>query len=149
MTVSCRRQLGLLEEPARRDHGGELAVGKRKCARPIVTRRAMHWVLRSELAQGDFSLLKKGNARFIEQELKRLSIRFRVRVYEFSNNGNHLHLAVRAHTRDGFKGFLRTFCGHVAQFVTKAVRGKPFGRRFWTLPAYSRIVEWRRDFRNV
>lgn len=127
-------------------HGGELGVGKRKVARPIVTKRAMHVVLRASVAKGKLSLLRPKNARFIETEMARAGRRNGVKIYEFANVGNHLHLLLRAKTRDGFRVFLRTFAGKVAQGVTGAKKGNPFGKRFWDLTAFSRIVEWGNAF---
>lgn len=46
---------------ARVAHGGELSVGVRKNARPIVTRRPMHLVMRSTLAVGPRSFLVARN----------------------------------------------------------------------------------------
>src|SRR4051812_25776830 len=118
------------------EHGGELRRGKRKVARPVVTKKPMHLVLKAGAAKGKLSLLQKENSRFVNKELARLSKQFAVTVLQISNNGNHLHLAIKAATRGGFKAFLRAFTGNVARFVTKARKGKPFGK-FSTQLAYT------------
>ena len=131
-------------DPVRTRHGGELSVKRRKEMRPIALKRPMHVVLRASCAKGRLSLLR--HQRYIEQKMARVGAEKGVRVYEMANSGNHLHLLVRATSREGFRDFLRIFAGHVAQKVTGACRGKPFGRRFWDLLAFSRIVEWGNAF---
>jgi REP element-mobilizing transposase RayT len=74
--------------------------------------------------------------------------RARVRVYEYANAGNHLHLLLRAKHRADLQAFLRSFAGVAARLVTGARRGRPTGR-FWDMLAYSRIVHWGRQFRRV
>jgi REP element-mobilizing transposase RayT len=126
-------------------HGGDKSRGKRKIARPIATKRAMHLVMRAFVA----NLLVPRNARIVRDLLSKLSRRHFVRVHEFSNNGNHLHLLVQAKTRDGFKAFLREFAGAIPMRVTGACKGNALHVRFWECPAFTRIVECGRDFRGV
>ncbi len=145
-----RRQMTL--DPTlkpRLEHGGSHARGHRKELRPIATKRVMHLVLRAERARGKLSLLQPRHHRYIRTELARQARRFAVRIEAFANSGTHLHLAIRAKTRDGFQKFLRAFAGHVAQFVTGARRGRPFGSRFWDELAYSRIVAWGKALTNL
>jgi REP element-mobilizing transposase RayT len=130
----------------RASHGGELAKGRRKIARPVALKKPMHLVLRASEARGKYSLLRLEHARFVQITLTSVSRTYGVRVYEFSNVGNHLHLLVRASSRDGFKNFLRVLAGRIAQKVTGARKGKPWGGRFWDLLVFSRIVEWGRAF---
>lgn len=129
--------------------GGDLSTGKRKVARPIATKKPMHLCLKSSVARGELSLLRKNYSSVIERMLRRYSHRFQVRVLETANAGNHLHLLVQAKTRDGFRNFLRSFSGALAMAVTGARKGRGLGKRFWDALAFSRIVEWGRDFWNV
>ena len=125
----------------RLEHGGTKSVGKRKEARPIATKRAMHVTMRAGAARGAKSFLLPHHARRIESLCRELGSRFEVKVYEIGNSGNHLHLLLKARTREGFKNFLRSFTGKVALIVTGAKKGNPFGRFFDAL-THSRIVEW-------
>src|SRR5262245_9818040 len=61
-------------------HGGEVRQDKRKEARPIATKAAMHITLRAKRARGKWSLLEKANARFIEALIATESRRWRVKV---------------------------------------------------------------------
>lgn len=144
------KQLRLFVEPAsgRLEHGGDIALGRRKVARPIDTRRPMHLILRSSLARGQWSLRRLSNAQAIDTLRIRFARRFGVKVYRNSNAGNHLHLLVRARCRIGLQHFLRAFAGAVARLITGARRGHRAGR-FWDRIAYSRVVQWGRDFCGV
>jgi hypothetical protein len=57
-------------------------------------------------------------------------------------------MLVRARCRLALHGFLRAFAGLAARIVTGAGKGRPVGR-FWDWLAYSRVVEWGRDFFGV
>jgi len=146
--MGSRRQPFLSDEfLARKEHGGSHSVGRRKVARPIATRRPMHMTLRSSSCRGRLSLHTK--AKEIRSLVRSLASRFQVRVSSFSNNGNHLHLLVRARSRGGFKRFLMALSGRIAQLMTGARKGRELGSRFWDHIPFTRIVEWGRDLLNV
>jgi REP element-mobilizing transposase RayT len=126
-------------------HGGNLGKGKRKTRRPIAIKTPMHLILKSDNAKGRLSLLRRENASFIRSFLPKLAKRHMVRVYEFSNVGNHLHLAVLAKHRRLFQNFLRILGAQIAVKVTGAKKGSPTGK-FWTQPAFTRIVAGAADF---
>ena len=128
-------------------HGGEVRVGKRKCERPIATKQAMHVTMKAEAATGRWSFLRKENRRIIEALIVTLGRRWSVKVYEQGFEGNHLHLLVKAETRQGFSNFFRALAAQIATRITGARKGKPLGHRFWTRLFWSRIVTWGRAFR--
>ena len=107
----------------------------------------MHVTLKSSIAVGRLSLFTK--RREIEQLVRRLANQFSVKVFEFSNNGNHLHLAVQARERVGFQQFLMAVAGQIAQRMTGSQKGKPLTRKFWDFIPFTRIVEWGRDLEHV
>ncbi len=147
-----RRQLSFFRklqcEPARTEHGGEIRLGRRKLARPIATRRPLHVVLRSSRARGAWSLRRREAERIVQHTLRRFSRRYTIKVYEFANSGNHVHILLRTKCRLGFQTFPRTFAGGTARLVTGAEKGRAVGR-FWDFLSYSRVVEWGRDFQGV
>jgi hypothetical protein len=55
---------------------------------------------------------------------------------------------LRARRREDFQGFLRSFAGLVARRVTGARRARPRGRFFSGL-AWSRVINWGRDYVGV
>ena len=130
-------------------HGGEHSVGKRKKSRPLNTRKPIHLTLRSSYAVGKHSFRTKRNEAFISKLIKELSRKWGIRIYKHSINSNHLHFSLKALTRRGFQNFLRVLSAQVATFVTGAKKGKPFGKRFFDLPAFTRIGEWGKAFKTL
>ena len=141
------RQLSLIP-PQRKDHGGSLRQGLRKERRPFDPSRPVHVVLRSERARGQWSLHHPRHRYHADALLKRVARVCQVKVYRDANVGNHWHLVVKAPNRAAFQRFLRVFSGRLAMLVTGARKGRPVGR-FWTGLAYSRVVEWGREFKSV
>ncbi len=129
------------------EHGGELTLGKRKRLRPLSTKKPIHLVLRTRSAIGSMSLLL--HSRFIRLLITSLCKRFAIVLYEFSVNSTHLHLLIRIRDREGFKNFLRVFCGKSAMQITGARRGKPLKARFWGILPFTRLAEWGRAFQKV
>lgn len=77
-----------------------------------------------------------------------------VRLYRYANVGNHIHLLVKVPSRAVWQRFLRELAGGIAVIVTGAKKGSPLprnetGRGFWDHLAFTRIVHFGRDFRNV
>jgi len=126
--------------------GGARSSGKRKVRRPIATKRAMHLVLKSSQAVGTQSFLSKQHSTFVADLVQRLSRDWGVRIFQFSNNGNHLHLLIQARDRKGFQGFVRTLSALVARRVTGARKGCKLKRGFWDGLPFTRIVAWGRAF---
>lgn len=131
-----------------KEHGGARAKGRGKVVRPIATKRAMHVIVRSSRATGDWSFLRQAHRGRIETLLEATARRFHVKIHRSVNVGNHLHLIVQAKRREHFQNFLRVFTQGVVFLVTGARKGRPVGK-FWDALAYSRVVEWGRDWRNL
>src|ERR1700749_3839825 len=83
------------EFEARREHGGKAALGKRKIARPLDLKHAIHLVLRSKKAHGSWNMARSRFEPKIAKLVYGLGKRFRIQICEFANSGNHLHLLVK------------------------------------------------------
>lgn len=98
--------------------------------------------------------------------MKKNACRFQVKVYEYAIQGNHIHLLIKAQSREGLQNFFRVLAGHSAQRILKdhplsqgtggASNGgvqkvvcKKNQRVFWSYLVYSRVVSWGREFRAV
>ena len=135
--------------PCTRDeHGGELNQGRRKLYRPFDPRRPLHLTLRSERARGAWSMLDHKNARRVRHLVYRFAEKNGVKIHKYANSGNHLHLLVQSKRHEDFKAFLKTITGLIARAITGARKGKPAGK-FWDSLAWSRVVNWGRDFKGV
>ena len=113
-------------------HGGALARGKRKTARPVDPKQAMHIVLRSSRARGDWSMLRTRHRDRVDTLARKIAERHGVRLYRYANVGNHLHLLVKTPTRTAFRNFLRDLAGTIAIAVTGAKNSRALKGRFWT-----------------
>jgi REP element-mobilizing transposase RayT len=146
------RQLSFLRklqcQTARTEHGGEVRVGRRKLIRPFDARRPLHVVLRSSRARGAWSLRGRPNERIVRTTMRRYPARYGVKVYEAATARNHIHMLLRSKCRLALQNFLRTFAGVTARLITGARKGRSVGT-FWDYLAYSRIVQWGRDFAGV
>jgi len=133
-------------KPPKKVHGGANSVEREKIARPIETKKPMHLILRSSRAKGSWSFLRRH--REIEAILQGTAKRFHIRIYRFANVGNHIHLLVQAKARKDFQNFLRVLAQAIVFLVTGARKGNPIGK-FWDALAFSRIVEWGRDWKGM
>ena len=155
------------------EHGGSLAIGKRRAARPLKIKQSHHVTLKSHHAIGPRSLFRF--KKLILNLIKKNSVRFQVKVYESAIQGNHIHLLVKAQTREGLQNFFRVVAGHSAQRILKdfplkvnaggapsrspgcskgsekkqSVGCQKNRRVFWSYLTYSRAVTWGREFRAV
>lgn len=142
------RQTSFLK-PHSLEHGSFLCQGRRKCARPLDPRRPLHLVMRATQARGPWSMLTRSNRGRIEDALTRLKRKYGIRVDRFANVGNHLHLVVRFKRREDFRSFLREFSGRISQLITRARKGSGLNARFWDELAYTRVLEWGRDYQRA
>jgi hypothetical protein len=124
---------------ARRTHGGAASRGRRKRQRPLAKKKWIHLVLKSDCAVGGRSFLTAKNKVFVARLLKQKANKFGVKIADFANVGNHLHLKIRIVGRPEFGRFLKSVTTQIARFVTGARRGHPFGR-FWQGLAYTRVL---------
>lgn len=160
------KQLKLFRQPQfKKEHGGSLAIRKRRARRPLNMKQSHHLTMKSHHAIGARSLFR--HKKMILGLLKKNSAKFHVKVYEHAIQGNHIHLLVKAHNREDLQNFFRVIAGHIAQRILKesplpagqptkpgGAPLKPTGckknrRKFWGYLLYSRIVTWGREFKLV
>jgi REP element-mobilizing transposase RayT len=124
-------------------YGGNVS-GRRRMSRPLDRKRPLHIVLKSSHAKGALSLLsaRLKVAALIDQKAKAYAIK----IHGFQNMGNHIHLMVSFKTRQAVQKFLRVISGLIARLITKAEKGRAFGKRFWDHLVFTRIVTGRRDY---
>ena len=134
---------------SRIEYGGRSKGGKtrRKVFRPLDRKRPLSITLKSEIARGDLSLLK----RRLEVELlvREWAQRLGVTIHAFQNMGNHLHILVSFKRPIDVQRYLKTITGLIARLITRARKGHAFGRKFWTHLAHTRIITGFKDFRRM
>lgn len=137
------RQLSLIKKPDI-SFGGGLRKGKRKLARPITTKKPMHLILKS--VKG-FDLMTKANVEKIDAVKRKALKKFDVKILSFVNVSNHLHILLQARTRKDFKSFLRYLTGQIAMQITGAKKG--IKKKLWMQLAFTRVVEWGKDLKQL
>ena len=93
-------------------------------------------------ARGALSFKGAKNHSLVELTLKNQAKRHGVRLMSYVIMSNHLHIKIKASVRRGMQNFLRRVGSIVAQGVTKACKGRPFGR-FWEALVFSRVLSSR------
>jgi len=136
--------------------GGDLQKGKRKTKRVLVSRRYVHVVMRSPMAKGRFSLLKR--SKWVEATVREQAKKQHIKVFDFANMGNHLHILIKIMprgraTNEAFAGFTRALAGLIARKILDAQRGAPVleqGQAFWPSRPYTRVLSnTREDYRST
>lgn len=170
------KQLSFKLDKPRKEHGGSLALNKRRSRRPLDMKASHHVTLKSNLATQNRCLLFHKS--LIKKVLYRSANRFHIKIYQYAVAGNHLHLLVKSRSRISLQNFFRVFAGHTAQEIlrlcplakssdgaqsksstsskSKAIlceSGKTpclkNQRKFWGYLIYSRVLSWGREFRTV
>ncbi len=83
----------------KRFFGGSLLVGRRKTPRPLNTKQALHFVLRSQFAKGKTSFRTLKNHKAISIILKKTSAKYKIRIYRQAIQSNHIHLVLKIPNR--------------------------------------------------
>ena len=71
-----------------------------------------------------------------------------IKIHNFANVGNHLHLVASFKLRRQMQKFLKVVASLIARLMTGARKGKPFGK-FWDSVAFSRVINGLRDLKGV
>lgn len=133
--VTRMKQMNLFKEQVTREFGGSLLVGKRKCSRPLDTKRSIHLVLKATNA---FVLLR--SRKLVESRIDRISRRFGVKVYRIGIHADHVHVAIKIPNRNLYCRWIRV----LTSCLVREISGLKFSLR-----PYSRVVNWGREFKSV
>lgn len=69
-----------------------------------------------------------------------------VRLYDYANVGNHLHILIKLRSIPGWKAFIRELTGRIAQ-VVQGLGARDKKKGFWDQRPFTRIVRgWRRAY---
>lgn len=132
-----------------RSFGGSHLKSHPKGQRAVPLDRPLHLVMRSRLANGKSSFRQKYFAERIFGIIQKQCERFNVRLYQYGNGGNHIHLMVMPRSRRGYCGFIRAITGLIARLILRAQKSQPKNLKFWDARPFSRVVVWGKDFRQL
>ena len=132
-----------------RQFGGSLLGinGNSRERRPLSGSYGIHIVMRSHRARGSKSMRHKRHRHPVKTIVFKQAKKWGVRIYEYANVGNHLHILARPSSRQSYCGFIRSVTGLIARRVMKTERGRPQKAKFWETKPFSRVVPWGRAFR--
>lgn len=120
--------------------GGQLLKGNARTARPIDSKLPLHLVLRSH---GKVSMRSPRLYKRVQELVERVTKKYGVTLYEWSNVGNHLHFVIRVTKRQLWSSFIRELTGRIALAANTK-------ERFWIYKPFTRVVMgWRKAFRQV
>lgn len=133
--------------------GGSLLEGRRKSTRPLSTKHAVHLVLKSAGALGSRSLIKPSLARMARRVLLDQAQKTNIKILDYVNTGDQLHLTLKINKREHFAKFSRAATGLIARKAMGSERGaaknpklsKSSSSRqpFWEDRPFTRIVNWK------
>ena len=98
--------------------------------RPLATRDAMHLVLRSTKATGDWSFKKHDDR--IREIIAKFSGKYGAKVLSLANVGNHLHFQLKLNRHHLWNPFIRAVTAAIAMAVTGASRWNTQWRKQWS-----------------
>lgn len=120
--------------------GGSLLKSHPKTKRPLDSKWPTHLVLKAN----NNVLRRPGTLHRVDRQVRQSARRHGIKVYEYANVGNHLHLLIRIRKCSGWASFIRELTGRIAQL---AGVGRAAGK-FWKFRPYTRIVRgWRTAYR--
>lgn len=121
--------------------GGALLQGRRKEARPLSTKHALHIVIRSDL-KGVFA---PGN-RSLEKLIFSTAQKFNIKIYEWAANWSHIHAVIKINSREDYVKFIRSLNSLLAQKIRMKLES---AKKVFTLRSFTRIISWGRDFKQT
>jgi REP element-mobilizing transposase RayT len=124
--------------------GAYLKGNHAKGKRPLESRFAIHVVLRAS----ESGLRRPAVYRHVNLAVTRACKKYGVKLYEYANVGNHLHLLIKLPHVRAWKAFIREVTGRIAQ-IARGLKGRQKGTTaFWRHRPFTRVVRgWKRAYR--
>lgn len=118
------------------EHGGTLAIGKRKSRRPLSLNLPHHFTLKADTKKSG-SMIRQRNV--VSNTITKFSRRFHVTIHNKSINSNHCHMLISFKSRPSYLAFIRAVTATIA-LKTKVK---------WIQIPFSKMIHWGREFRNA
>jgi REP element-mobilizing transposase RayT len=104
--------------------GGSLLTSHPKSRRPLDSKLPTHLVLRAERS----TLSTPRSFAVVNELVRNISRKHGVRLYEYANVGNHLHLLLKLRSRPSWAAFIRELTGRIAQLTNTRWKHRPYTR---------------------
>jgi REP element-mobilizing transposase RayT len=126
--------------------GALLKNSNAKSKRPLSFKKSIHLVMRSSQARGKWSFLRGENFNIVNRIVYKSANRFGVKVQEYANVGNHIHILLRVKNRYAFQHFIRVVTGNIAMTISGSKKGEGLAKKFWDSKPFTRVVEGFRGY---
>ena len=125
--------------------GGSQLKSHPKVKRPIASKLPLHLVLRAN--QSSFRL--PATYKVVNQTVRVIAKKHGVRIYKYSNNGNHLHVLLKLSRIHRWSPFIRELTSQIVQKLREL--GVTFKvEKLWMGRPFTRIVRgWKKAFKTV
>jgi REP element-mobilizing transposase RayT len=106
--------------------------------------------LRSDNAKGDISFRHPRHFEKVNSKVRRVAAKYGVKIHDYANVGNHLHVLLQAPGRTIWNRFIRELTSKIMAIVTERSGRAQRRRRFWTHRPFTRVVRgWGRAWRAI
>ncbi len=139
--MAKRKQLEFTSLRSPKDaFGGSLLKGNAKTKRPLDSKLPILLTLRAN--QGGMRLPKLFGR--VENTVNRVAQKYGVRIYEYANVGNHLHLVIKIPRRHSWGGFIRELTGQIAYDLKTLLK---VNGKFWKHRPHTRVIRgWKKAY---
>ena len=130
--------------------GSYLIKSHAKTKRPLESKYPLHVVLRSDCGRTDASMRHPRHFAKVNSRVHGTAKKYGIRLYEYANVGNHLHLLIHFKKRQQWTAFIRELTGSLAREIQGLRAKEKKGCKFWSQKPFTRIVRsWRKAYRVV
>jgi putative transposase len=128
-------------------YGGTFrSKAKNRGARPLSTKDPIHLVLRSSKAISTQSFRHPSKQKRVHQMIQSHCRKYGIKLHQFANAGNHLHLLLKIPKRHVYLRFIRSLTGSLALAQTGSNKLSKLKERFWDFRPFTRVVVSRRGY---
>ncbi len=126
--------------------GGHSYKTNAKSKRPLSSKLPIHVVLRTNHKN---SMRKPKAFGAVDKILHKTAKKHGVKIYEYANVGNHLHLLLKIPHIKRWAAFIRELTGRISQELQQ-LKGPEKGKKYWSKRPYTRIVQgWRKAYKTA
>lgn len=143
------KQLKLFPEikiKARKIHGPENILNRRKIDRPLVINTPLHLGIKIKDPRNSGDYFSPFDIE-LKNLLTKAADRYKIQVFEVAFNWTHIHMVISFRSRSDYTNFIRYFTSQMVRTLNTR-HGKNLKGLFEAIP-FTRIVSWGRDFDNV
>ncbi len=126
--------------------GGHSFKTNAKSKRPLSSKLPIHVVLRTDHKN---SMRKPKAFGVVDRILYKTAKKHGVKIYEYANVGNHLHLLLKIPHVRRWAAFIRELTGRISQELQQ-LKGPQKGAKYWSQRPFTRIVQgWRKAYKTA